>query len=139
MRSTLHPIPDAPSPRLPMDDGQQPSPQPCAPTSLTATVKEVAVLLGVSDSTVYRMVRADAIPYKRVGRRILIPRVELAAWLEDDAPATATTAATVDVADTVAADTGAAPADTTVTVDATAVDAAAADAGIAATATARKP
>lgn len=66
---------------------QEPSarpPQPadaCAPRSLTLSVKETAFLLGVSASTVYRLVRADRIPFKRVGRRILIARDELEAWL----------------------------------------------------------
>ena len=41
------------------------------------TVPEAAVLLGMSRRSCYRAVEADAIPYLKVGRRIMIPTARL--------------------------------------------------------------
>jgi excisionase family DNA binding protein len=48
---------------------------------LTLSVEEVAVVLGISRSTAWRMVRAGTLPTLRLGRRVLIGRAALAEWL----------------------------------------------------------
>lgn len=45
------------------------------------TVDEVAVLLGISPDKTYELVRANRLPHKRLGRRIIIPLVALEQWL----------------------------------------------------------
>ena len=45
------------------------------------SVSEAAFLLGVSNRTVERLVRKGELRIRRVGRRILIPKDELEAWL----------------------------------------------------------
>ena len=47
----------------------------------TLSVAETADLLGISRWLVQQAVRAGALPSVRVGRRILIPRARLDAWL----------------------------------------------------------
>lgn len=42
---------------------------------------EVADMLGVSKEHIHRMVRAGLIPHKRLGRRIIVPRVLFEQWL----------------------------------------------------------
>jgi len=51
------------------------------PVKLVYTVDEVAVLLGLSRGLTYDLVRAGTIPGERVGRRWIIPRSRLDAWL----------------------------------------------------------
>lgn len=55
-------------------------------TRLAYTVDEVAAMLGVSLSTVYRAVDAGTLPHKRIGPakkgRILIPAAALEHWLK---------------------------------------------------------
>lgn len=51
------------------------------PAKLVYTVDEVAVLLGLSRGLTYDLVRAGTIPGERVGRRWIIPRARLDAWL----------------------------------------------------------
>lgn len=48
----------------------------------TLTVAETAELLGISRWLVQQAVREGALPSLRLGRRILIPRARLQAWLE---------------------------------------------------------
>lgn len=48
---------------------------------LVYTVDEVAELLGLSRGLTYDLVRAGTIPAERVGRRWIIPRARLDAWL----------------------------------------------------------
>jgi excisionase family DNA binding protein len=55
-------------------DGSAPSP--------TLTVAEAATLLGVSRWLVQQQVGKGVLPAVRLGRRILIPRARLLAWLE---------------------------------------------------------
>ena len=45
------------------------------------SVQEVAALLGVSSDKVYELTRANVIPHKRLGRRIIIPAKPFDAWL----------------------------------------------------------
>jgi excisionase family DNA binding protein len=51
------------------------------PVKLVYTVDEVAELLGLSRGLTYDLVRAGTIPAERVGRRWIIPRARLDAWL----------------------------------------------------------
>ena len=48
-------------------------------TTLTMTVSEAAALIGLSESATYDAVGRGEIPAVRIGRRILIKRVELLA------------------------------------------------------------
>lgn len=48
---------------------------------ITMTVQETAAYLGVSDDTVYEMVRRKEIPHIRIRRRILFRRDTLDNWL----------------------------------------------------------
>ena len=50
--------------------------------SPTLTVAEAATLLGVSRWLVQQQVGKGVLPAVRLGRRILIPRARLLAWLE---------------------------------------------------------
>ena len=50
------------------------------------TVSEVAALLGVSTDKVYELVRGHILPHKRLGRRIIVPRVGLERWLATPEP-----------------------------------------------------
>jgi excisionase family DNA binding protein len=54
---------------------------------LTYTVDEAAHLLGLSRGIAYQYVRDGVIPAQRVGRRWLIPRKRLHAWLDGKAVA----------------------------------------------------
>lgn len=45
------------------------------------TVSEVAALLGVSTDKVYELVRGHVLPHKRLGRRIIVPRLGFERWL----------------------------------------------------------
>ncbi|WP_246631996.1 helix-turn-helix domain-containing protein [Pseudonocardia nigra] len=56
-------------------------------TRLTYTVNEVAHLLNLSRGIAYQYVREGVIPAERVGRRWLIPRKRLHAWLDGRAVA----------------------------------------------------
>lgn len=53
--------------------------------SLNLTVKETASALGVCADLVYDMLHQGRIPHIRVGKRYLVPRQELVAWLEQEA------------------------------------------------------
>jgi excisionase family DNA binding protein len=50
--------------------------------SLVFTADELAGLLGVDRKTVYDGASRGDIPCKRVGRRVLFPRVAIERWLE---------------------------------------------------------
>ena len=47
------------------------------------SVAEAAELLGVSEWLVLQQVRLGVLPHKRCGRRIVLSRQKLMAWLED--------------------------------------------------------
>ncbi len=48
---------------------------------LLLNVKQLADLLGVSDSSVYELIQEDDFPSLRVGKRIVIPKDELRKWI----------------------------------------------------------
>lgn len=54
-------------------------PQPAGPT---LSVAQTAELLGVSRWLVQQAVRDGSLPHVRLGRRILIPRARVLAWLD---------------------------------------------------------
>lgn len=92
-RALLEAVADAPvSAAAAVDHAGPRSPDACEPRRRTLSVKETAAIVGVSTSTIYRLVRADRIPFKRVGRRILIARDELEAWLSPNAASDGTDA-----------------------------------------------
>ncbi|GAC1609919.1 MAG: hypothetical protein NVS3B26_13830 [Mycobacteriales bacterium] len=49
----------------------------------TMTVAEVAELLGVSEWLVLKQVQQGNLPHKRFGRRIIISRARLIAWIDE--------------------------------------------------------
>jgi len=51
-------------------------------SSLTLSVAETAELLGLSKGNLYAQISLKAIPYLKIGRRILIPKAALLQWLE---------------------------------------------------------
>ncbi len=50
---------------------------------LTYTVREAAILIGVNPVAVYELTRQPGFPAVRIGRRIVIPRVGLKRWLDN--------------------------------------------------------
>jgi len=50
---------------------------------LLLNVKQLADLLGVSDSSVYELIQEDGFPSLRIGKRIVIPKEELREWISD--------------------------------------------------------
>lgn len=48
---------------------------------LAYSVTDVASMLECSEAHIYRLVRANKIPHKRLGRLIVIPAVALMEWL----------------------------------------------------------
>jgi excisionase family DNA binding protein len=46
------------------------------------TVRQVSLLLGVAENTVYESIRRREIPSVRVGRRLLVSRDALMRWLD---------------------------------------------------------
>lgn len=48
---------------------------------LLLNVKQLADLLGVSDSSVYELIQEDSFPSLRIGKRIVIPKEELREWI----------------------------------------------------------
>ena len=57
---------------------------------LTLTVEEMSKLLGVSRQTAYNLIHRADFPTLRIGKRVLIPRKQLEAWMDkqvnDDNP-----------------------------------------------------
>lgn len=49
---------------------------------LLITIREAAELLGLSESTVYRLAREDKIPVVRIGGSVRVNRRHLEAWIE---------------------------------------------------------
>jgi excisionase family DNA binding protein len=49
---------------------------------LLITIREAAELLGLSESTVYRLAREDRIPVVRIGASVRINRRHLETWIE---------------------------------------------------------
>jgi excisionase family DNA binding protein len=50
------------------------------------TIREAVILLRVSDTTIRRLVRAEAIPYFRAGQQLRFVRAELMAWATGRSP-----------------------------------------------------
>jgi excisionase family DNA binding protein len=50
--------------------------------SLVLTVPEVAKILRVSPGTVYNAVKRGDLPHINIGKRVIVPRVQLERWLE---------------------------------------------------------
>ena len=48
---------------------------------LLLNVKQLADLLGVSDSSVYELIQEDGFPSLHIGKRIVIPKEELRVWI----------------------------------------------------------
>ena len=48
---------------------------------LLLNVKQMADLLGVSDSSVYELIQEDGFPALRIGKRIVVPKEELREWI----------------------------------------------------------
>lgn len=48
---------------------------------LLLNVKQLAGLLGVSDSSAYELIQEDDFPSVRIGNRIVIPKDELHKWI----------------------------------------------------------
>ena len=48
---------------------------------LLLNVKQLAELLGVSDSSVYELIQEDDFPSLRIGKRIVVPKEELRKWI----------------------------------------------------------
>jgi excisionase family DNA binding protein len=49
--------------------------------SLVLTVPEAAKLLMVSKGSIYNAVKRGELPYLHIGKRIIIPRIQLEKWL----------------------------------------------------------
>jgi len=48
---------------------------------LLLNVKQLADLLGVSDSSVYELIQENGFPSLRIGKRIVVPKEELRKWI----------------------------------------------------------
>ena len=48
---------------------------------LLLNTKQLADLLGVSDSSVYELIQEDDFPSLRIGKRIVVPKEELRNWI----------------------------------------------------------
>jgi excisionase family DNA binding protein len=50
---------------------------------MVLTVKEMAALLGCSEQAVYRRVYRQALPYRKMGRKVIFLRQEVEAFLHE--------------------------------------------------------
>lgn len=48
---------------------------------LLLNVKQVASLLGISDSGAYELIQEDDFPSLRIGKRIVVPKEKLQQWI----------------------------------------------------------
>ncbi len=51
---------------------------------LVLTVQELAPLLGVGEGVIYRMVKRNQIPYRKIGRQTVFSLRAIQKWLEGD-------------------------------------------------------
>lgn len=58
-------------------------------SDLVVSVAEAAERVGVSDWLLYRLIKRGDFPYRRLGRRIVIPVHALEQWIETDQTITA--------------------------------------------------
>ena len=49
---------------------------------LIITIREASELMGLSESTVYRLARENKIPVVRIGASVRVNRRQLVAWIE---------------------------------------------------------
>ncbi|WP_186579721.1 helix-turn-helix domain-containing protein [Aquibacillus kalidii] len=49
----------------------------------TMTVKETAAYMGVHTDTIYELVRKNAMPHFRMGRKILFTKEKIEAWVKE--------------------------------------------------------
>ena len=59
---------------------------------LTLSVEEAGKLLGVSRQVAYQLSRRDDFPTLHIGRRVLVPRKQLEAWMDRNVSGTGTDA-----------------------------------------------
>ncbi len=52
------------------------------PERIALTVQEAAGLLGISKPSMLELIHSGEIPYRKIGRKILISQLMLAAWLD---------------------------------------------------------
>lgn len=50
---------------------------------LTYTVAQAAELIGISTWAYYEAIKKNEMPYRRIGRRIVVPRIQLEQWLNE--------------------------------------------------------
>lgn len=50
---------------------------------VTYSVKEAAAVLGISPTKMYELVRLDAVPNIKFGKRFVIPKARFHAWVND--------------------------------------------------------
>ena len=50
---------------------------------LLLNVKQVASLLGISDSSAYELIQEDDFPSLRIAKRIVVPKENLQQWISD--------------------------------------------------------
>lgn len=48
---------------------------------LTYSVPEAAALIGISEWSAYEAIKRGEFPARKIGRRIVIPKIQLDAWL----------------------------------------------------------
>jgi excisionase family DNA binding protein len=48
---------------------------------LTYSVPEAAALLGISSWAAYEAIKRGELPARKIGRRIVVPKIQLDAWL----------------------------------------------------------
>ncbi|AEM72922.1 helix-turn-helix domain-containing protein [Caldicellulosiruptor acetigenus] len=49
---------------------------------MTYTPKEAAQVLGISLTTVFKLIKQKKIPVIRIGRKVLIPKAKLKDWID---------------------------------------------------------
>lgn len=77
-------VPFAPRQAGPRAGEVVPEDDPARPVRAVYTVKEVAVMLSLSVSSAYTLVRSGQIPAERLGRRWVVPRSRFHAWLDGE-------------------------------------------------------
>lgn len=69
-----------------MTVANRPPSSPVASEPLLIDAKAAAALLGVSARTLWGLTTSDAVPARRIGRRVLYAPTELRAWIACDCP-----------------------------------------------------
>jgi excisionase family DNA binding protein len=62
------------------------TPEHQTPERVALCADEAAALLGISKWLLLQGIKRGHIPHKRVGRRIVLSRARMLAWLEDTSP-----------------------------------------------------